>query len=226
MPKPLPKRQPRKILVVYTDATADAVKGAWAWVLDPNKLEFINDSNHFFKSGDMVGENLSTKAVMEKLAFFIKGVNVTGTSETLPELVVWDDSQMDILKQHIPNIQSLVHPRLVTLQLMCYHVFKYSLLAQNFSLNEISELMGIDGELPKRMVIIARKIEQTLKKNAKELKKGTPVTKNKDRVVKDDYINTDVVRLQQGLDKEDAIEKEPTEQQKQSTQCDSPFGDS
>jgi len=196
MSKPQPRRKTRKILVAYIETVSDTIRQIYIWQLDPNQLAFGGEGT-YFNSQDLIENNLSVKIAMEGAARFIKNTNVSGSVDTTPELIVWDQSQLDILQKYIDNLGTLVKKNIVLLQNRCYCVFKYNLVAQNFSPGEIAGIMGYeDTETFKQVARIALKMEIAFKKLSKDLKKSTPVTKNKDRVVKDDYAG-EAMKLQQ-----------------------------
>jgi hypothetical protein len=165
-------RRPVNNLVVYLDLGVDTIRHIRAWVLDPITLE-LNSNTVFWKSGDIVEKEISVKTLMGKLEFFIKSVvNVTGSYETLPYVVFWDQQQQKILKEYIPTLDKLVNGTVI-LQERCRDIFKYDLRVQGFSLQEIAEVMGIED--PKdcvKMVRIATIIEREYKSIAKVLRKS------------------------------------------------------
>ena len=196
MPKPTPKRNSTKILIVYIEANADAIRQIYVWKLDPNKLAFGGEDS-YFNSKDLIEENLSVKVAMEGAARFIKDTNETGSVNTLPDLMIWDEKQLEMLRGFIPNLNTLVKKNIVILRNRCYDIFKYQMMAQNFSPGEIAGIMGYeDTNTFKQVAWIGLKTEQVFKKMARDMKKAAPVTKNKDRVVRDDY-DGEAIKLQQ-----------------------------
>ena len=175
MPAPLTKRQPVKIIALYIEQSADLVRRINAWALDPRKLEFSNDMQHY-SSKDVIVDVPSMKIAFDKTANFIKYVNDASNNSTLPDLIIWDDKQFNILEQHISNIRTLVR-HITFLRDRCYDIFKHNLSLQGFSLDEISDIMGIEGEDGVKMAIIARDTEREFKKIARTLK--TNSKKNK-----------------------------------------------
>jgi len=176
------KRQLSNILLVYIDTIGgDTIKQVLIWILEPNKLTF---STNYFNSNNIIDQQLTVKTTMEKVAFFIKGANETGKIETSPELVVWGEAQLTILKQYIPTLhtnQGLVG-HITILQDRCRDIFKHQLVLQGFSLVEVSDIMGIDSnEIScKKFALVALKTEQALKKMSRELKFVPPKkTENK-----------------------------------------------
>jgi len=145
------------------------------WTLDPNTLEY--SSSNFYNSGDIIAENLSMDAIIEKLVFFIKGANETGSNSTLPDLIIWNDIQLELLKKEIDKIEKLVK-NIVYLQDRCYDIFKYDLRLQTFSLYDIADVMGLgDKEDYVKMAKIALKTEQEIKKLTKNLRNDAKTTK-------------------------------------------------
>jgi hypothetical protein len=166
--KPIPSRQPVKTLVVYLDTAVDAIRQIRAWVLDPIRLE-LNKQTTFWNSGDIIENTRSIKVVIELLIHFIKSVNSTGTPATLPYVVFWDHQQEMILKEHIPTFDKLVKGTVI-LQERCIDIFQYDLDVQNYSLQEMADVLGIeDTEDCVKMVRIAHTIECLNKANAKTL---------------------------------------------------------
>jgi len=183
MPKPQVKRQLSNILLVYVDTVGgDNIKQVLIWILEPNRLAF---STNYFNSNNIIDQQLTVKTTMEKAAFFIKGANETGKVETAPELIVWDEAQLNILKQYIPTLhtnQGLVG-HITILQNRCRDIFKHQLVLQGFSLVEVSDLMGIasDEINCKKFALIALKTEQALKKVSRELKFVPPKKTDKSK---------------------------------------------
>ena len=179
MPKFQKRRQLPNILLVYVDTVGgDTIKQILCWILDPNKLTF---STNYFNSDNIIDKQLTAKTTMEKVAHFIKGANETGKIDTVPDLIIWDEFQLNILKQYIPEIQArkgLVGHTTI-LQDRCREIFKHQLVLQGFSLVEVSDVMGLnpDDQNFKKFALIACKTEQALKKASKELKVDHKKTK-------------------------------------------------
>jgi len=176
--KPVPKRQPTKILAVYIDTTADNIRRILMWTFNPISLDF--DNTKVWNSGDLIADNLSVKTTMEKLTFHIRSINETGSIDTLPSLLIWDRFQLNILSTHIPALSSLVRKDgLVILQERCYEIYKYDLRVQGFGLQDIANVMGIPNkDSYAQFCKIALYTEQAFKNLAKTLtKNGKNTTK-------------------------------------------------
>ena len=180
MPK-VTKRQLSNILLVYIDVVAgDTIKQVLCWILDPNTLTFLP---HYFNSNNIIEHNLTAKTTMEKVAHFIKSANDTGRDDTVPDLVIWDEAQLEILRQYIPATQpykGLIGYTTI-LKHRCREIFKYDLRLQGFSLVEISDVMGIaPQEIDcKKFAIIALKTERSLRDISKKLKGQPTISRSK-----------------------------------------------
>jgi hypothetical protein len=171
MPKAIPKRKATKMVVCYLDVTADQLRRVLCWVLDPHKVEYSRDN--MFNSGDLTDDSLSSRTVMEKCHFFMQSVNEARSSDTIPDLLIWDDYQLSALKGYLKltELQWVsLFKNTVILQGRCEQIFKYDMRVQGFSLAQISDIMGIEGHEYQKVAKIALRTEQILKKASKELR--------------------------------------------------------